>query len=355
MSTSDLLDVQRYCDAATYLPQTTDDLVKQLDISASDAAQFQDMLDAYKVMSDHCQDFKMNTFKQMPLLADDVANYGLKAVSTYYPALNMVIAKWQDGTMAPDLAKAKFVAILATLKQEVVDNASKASAMQAKVAAFTDQTKKDQDVLTPIKAKYDAKYDGEGGLIAQLKTQIQGDSDQIDYWNKEYQKDVTIACTSATYAWIFPEGTIAAAVVAGVYGKKATDALDQVHHFQDDLAAATAQEQVDITLMADLHIASKSIGGILDALEGALAVLVRMEGIWNTLAGDITAIGATLDAAGGDAVIIKDLDIDAAIEQWNVVVTEAKNYSVNAFVTITTEADIKSKPATLFAVPARAA
>jgi hypothetical protein len=43
---------------------------------------------------------------------------------------------WQDGSMAPDKAKAKVDAILATLKQDVLSNAKKASDMQTKVCCL---------------------------------------------------------------------------------------------------------------------------------------------------------------------------------------------------------------------------
>lgn len=353
MSNSDFLDIQRYCDAGTQLPTTNKELADKLGISTSDTDKFQELLSAYQNVSTHCGDFRTNTFKQTVDLANDIADYALKASGTYYPALNTIIGMWQDGSMAPDKAKAKVDAILATLKQDVLSNAKKASDMQTKVAAFANETINDKAILDPIKTKYDAQYEGQGGLIAQLKTQIQADSDQIDYWNKEYQKDVTIACTSATYAWVVPYGTIAAAVVAGIYGKRAQDALDQVHKFQDEKAAASTQEQIDITLMADMHLASNSISGILDAIKGALKVLTHMEGIWNSLAADITSIGSTLQSVDVDPLIIKDLDIDAAIAEWKTVETEAKTYAVNAFITVTTEADIKSKPAALYLVQKR--
>ena len=72
---------------------------------------------------------------------------------------------------------------------------------------------------------------------------------ELDKASADYNYDVTVAATTPTYAWIFPFGTIPAVVVAGVYGKRATDAYkkmgecrDQIKTAQGDLQAKMAQQ-----------------------------------------------------------------------------------------------------------------
>lgn len=349
MSTADFTNLQRYLDAGTQLPLTPHDLVIRLKMDATDAAssEFTGMLEGYNKLAGHCGDFRSNTLTPMITLAEDIANYGDDASGTYLPALVTIIESWQDATDPVVVAKlkAKFEAALGVLKQAADDNAAKAKAMQKKIQSFADDTTADQAFLQPIRDTIKKKYEGEGGEIARLMTEVQNDSDQMDYWNSEYNRDVTIACTTACYAWVVPYGTIAAAVVAGVYGKKAQNALDKVHQFRDQMNAASAEEQRDVQLMADLKIADASLGGILTALQGALVVLQKMEGIWTALSGDIAAISANLSKADTVPLIIKDAVADAVIAAWIRVSKEARNYVTNAFVTIVTEAEVSANPA----------
>ena len=349
MSVADFTNLQRYLDAGTQLPLTPNDLVVRLKMAATDAAsaEFSGMLDGYNKLATHCGDFRSNTLTPMITLAEDIANYGDDASGTYLPALVAIIEVWQNATDATVIAKlkAKFAAALDVLRQAADDNAAKAKAMQTKIKTFTDETTADQAFLQPIRDTIEKKYQGEGGEIARLMTEVKNDSDQMDYWNSEYNKDVTIACTTACYAWVVPYGTVAAAIVAGVYGKKAQDALDKVHQFRDQMNAASAEEQRDVQLMADLKIADTSLSGILTALQGALLVLQKMEGIWTALSGDIAAISTNLSKANTVPLIIKDAVADAVIAAWVKVSKEARTYVTNAFVTIVTEAEVSANPA----------
>ena len=71
--------------------------------------------------------------------------------------------------------------------------------------------------------EYDRKCGNQSAKVAQIKQELAEASDALQAANDEYAHDVTVAATTPTYTWVWPFGTIAAGVVAGDYGKKATD------------------------------------------------------------------------------------------------------------------------------------
>lgn len=345
MSREEFIAVQTYCEAGMQLPITRDEVHTKLGVAVEDEAEFDDMISAYVKVHDHCLEFSTHTFPDTVALAGDLVDYGRNKAPVFYGALLKVIQAWQDGTLPPDKAAKKVDAILVNLKADAQARADKAQAVYDKVQDFATQTEADKGFLEPIKARYKAKYEGEGGLIATFNAQIENDVKQIGIWNEEYKKDVTIAATSATYAWIFPVGTIAAGVIAGVYGKKATEALDNVHDYQNKLATAKEDLRKAILLMADLKLADGSLDGLLTKLNAALPVIEKMKGIWLALHADIAKVLTIIQNDIQNAPVeIKDLGVDEAIGEWSTIASEADDYRVNAFITVTTEEAIKQDP-----------
>jgi hypothetical protein len=353
MSRPEFQSLQTYCDDAATLPTTPDELVSKIGISRETAATFQDMLDAYSAVQKHCANFSSVTFPKTVSLASMVAQYGLVCSQTYLPALILTIQEWQDETDPVKMARyqKKVDAILTQLASMARQYAAEADSVQAMVGDFLAQTTLDKNTLEPIQKKYHDKYEAEGGVIADLQQKLKDAQGMIDSLNDEYKKDVTIACTTATYAWLFPAGTIAAAVVAGVYGKRAQDALDQIHSWEETRDQESVELQKDINLMADLHLADHSIGGLLDALRGALPIIRKIRGIWGAIHDDIAAVAGTLIDARKADLWVKDNVVDAAARQWKAVSDAADNYRINAYITTTTVTQIKSSDPKLFIVP----
>lgn len=344
LSKPEFVAVQTYVEAGKRLPASRDEMTSRLGISAEDVAEFDDLIAVYNQIDGHCTYFSTATFPMSVQLASAITEYNTK-VPTYYGALNQVITLWQDGKITPDQGKAKLDALLSNLRDTAQTYATTAKTVKDKMIQFVEETKGDQANLTPVQQRYHDKYEAEGGLIDTYTSQIKTDLDNIKNWNDQYQHDVTVAATSATYAWVWPVGTIAAAIVAGIYGKRATDALDHVHEYQDKLAQAQGDLRKALLLTHDLYLANDSLAGIVAKLNAALPVLEKMEGIWGAIADDmanvLTAIDQDIDKA---PVIIKDLGVTEAIDDWAKVAAIADAYRVNAYITVTTEDQIKANP-----------
>ena len=95
----------------------------------------------------------------------------------------------------------------------------------------------------------------------------------------DYNYDVTVAATTPTYAWIFPFGTIPAVVVAGVYGKRATDAYKKMGECRDRIKTAQGDLQAKMAMVGCLRSATDSVSRIADLIQKAVAPIEAMKGM----------------------------------------------------------------------------
>jgi hypothetical protein len=278
-------------------------------------------------------------------LAGDIADYGHHDAPVFYGAITKIADAVNAGTLTDDKAATQIDMICTRLAKDAQANSDKVDQAMKDISSFIVQIRHDKGALAPIHARYVQEYEGQAGLITQFTQEVEDDKNLIDSFNKEYRKDVTIACTSATYAWVFPAGTIAAAVVAGVYGKRAQDALDHVHEYQDKRASTEDKLRAAILLKHDFEFANQSLDGLISDLNAAMPVLEKAKGIWGALADDLKNINATIkNNPQGVPAFIASLSVDVAIQQWKDLADAADQYRVNAYITVKSEADIKANP-----------
>src|SRR5258705_5035167 len=164
----------------------------------------------------------------------------------------------------------------------------------------------------------------------------------------EYNHDVIVAATAAAYAWVFPVGTIAAGIVAGIYGKKATDALARAHGLSTAIDTLNTELRSAAILMADLTRINVDLGDIGGKIDAAVPALDKMRGAWEGISSDLDNIRTVIANDIGKApAIIKSLGIDTAIADWAAVAAEADQYRVNAYITVQPPATAARSPMVL--------
>jgi hypothetical protein len=134
---------------------------------------------------------------------------------------------------------------------------------------------------------------------------------------------------------VFPYGTIAAVIVAGVYGDKAIRALqnvraaeEQIHSLSDTLAA-------DAKLMIAVNSAETGISNILEPLNAALPIIQKIQGVWRAISDDLQNITNLIKENIQDALpIIMNLGVEDAISSWTQVGKAADAYRINAYITV---------------------
>lgn len=347
LSSSDWYAIQSYVTNALskeIMPHTEKDFRAFLGSAApADLSDFDPLIGAYKNIFDHVTVWNDDTYPQSVSLASDIVAYARQAPTYYNPILPLA----EKLTENPDdeKTKEKLQAILDVLINQADAYHSQAEEVFKKIKSFADQTAQDKVTLAGVDGEgglykyYNDKYGETSDEVKLLNDEIKAQQIVLDAANKEYEQDVVIAATTPTYAWIFPFGTIAAAVVAGIYGDKAVKALDRAKAAQKKINELTAELQVNANLMNSLNITIGSLDNNIDSISAALPIIQKIQGVWGGISDDLGNISALIKTNIQEALpIIMDLGVEAAIEQWKAVGKEAEAYRVNAYITVETKA-----------------
>ena len=142
-----------------------------------------------------------------------------------------------------------------------------------------------------------------------------------------------IAATTPTYAWVPIVGLIAAAVVAGIYGARAVEALDRARAAQGKINELAASLAADANLMTAINSAQIGMNRIVADVAAALPVIQKIQGVWGGISSDLGHISSLIDTDIRQVPpIIMSLGVDEAVRAWHNVALNADAYRVNAYV-----------------------
>jgi hypothetical protein len=200
---------------------------------------------------------------------------------------------------------------------------------------FSLDTSVNEAAIGTLFKTYSDKISGTSGTIKTMQAQLAQDKADLADAEDEYKHDIIVAATSASYAWIWPCGSIAAGIVAGIYGDKATKAKARIDALGDLVNSLEAKIAADATLVLDLTRINNDITGITKKIDDALPAIQKIQGMWNALKDDLSSLLATINGEIKDMPsFIAGLGIEEAIVLWQKVADEADNYRINAYITI---------------------
>ena len=341
LSKPEWLTVQCYVVSSIHLPTDQESLRKGLPAEPPGGMdQFDNLLCAYRDLHAHCRYWQDHTFQDSVNCAADIVHYNQK-VPSYYGALTKLLPRLEQDP--PDeMAANQFKAILNNLSGQAKIYAAHAGMVRQGMKDFAEQTAQDQFTIKSLTDDYEKKLGTESPLIEQLSQQLVTDKNALKKWQDEYHTDVIKAATTPTYGWIWPFGTIAAGIVAGIYGKKATDALKRVHGYQDAIKTLSNELQSAANLMLDLRRICSDLSDISDQLNAAVPIIQKIQGVWTAIHSDVENIMRIIDEDINQVpAIIKSLGIEEAIQAWAKVSREADAYRVNAYINVTTEEEAR--------------
>jgi hypothetical protein len=321
------------------LPTTADAFRKSLGAGApKDLSDFDKLIEAYVAVNQHVTTWSTKTFPASVALASDVYQYGTVKAPVYYPRI-LDEAKILERNPDDEQAKTALKAMLDNLKRDADQKSAKAGEVSTAIGTFATDSELDKVTLVGADGKgglvsyYDKKYGSTSAEVKKLTDDIAEQKGILKSADDEYDHDVVVAATSPTYAWVWPLGTIAAAVVAGVYGKRATDALDRARAAQAKIDLLADKLAADANLLVAIHNAEVGAGSIVRGLTEALPVIQKIQGVWGGIAADLGAISALIDDDIRNVPpIIMGLGVDEAIKSWHQVALRADAYRVNAYV-----------------------
>jgi hypothetical protein len=339
LSRPEWIALQTYCTNAAALPTTPEAFRKSLgDGAPPDLSDFTQLISAYKVIGTHTADWTKTTYPAAVALAGDVYQYGTSKVPSYYPQL-LAEAKVLTKDPSDEQAKAALKAILDHLKSDTDGRAKRAGEVVNQISRFAADTETDRATLVGgdgnggLVKYYNDKYGQASKEVEKLAKDLVDEGKVLNEANAEYDHDVVVATTTPTYAWIWPFGTVAAAVVAGVYGRRAVEALERARAAEAKIATLHAKLAADARLMVALHGAETGMGAIVGNITESLPVIQKMQGVWGGISADLAALASMVDDdIRNVAPIIMELGIEATVRAWANVAAAANAFRIHAYV-----------------------
>ncbi len=283
MSRSDWITIQTYCTDAKALPTTDTSFRNSLGPGApSDLSDFEALITAYVAINTHVDFWTKTAYPESVALASAIYEYGKDKAPVFYPPI-LKEAKILEDNPNDEKAKAALKAILDNLQKDARDKEAKAKAVADQITKFADDTQSDLSTLVGPDGKaglvkyYNDKYGKASADVVELGQEIDAQRLLLKAANDEYNHDVVVAATTPSYAWVWPAGTIAAAVVAGIYGHRAVEALDRARAAQDKINKLTADLAADANLMVAINSAEHGMTTIIQAISAALPVIQKIQ------------------------------------------------------------------------------
>jgi hypothetical protein len=340
LSATEWVAIQVYVNNGLALPATADAFKASLGSGApSDLADFTQLISAYASLHNHVNTWQTDTYPATVTLASDIHQYALEAPTYYNPILPLA----QTLSTNPDdkNAATELTALLGVLTKQAQANHDRAAEVADKIKTFADQTQTDRVTLSGpdgnsgLQKYYFDKYGAESADVVDLTKKLALKQKELADANAEYDHDVVVAATTPTYAWVWPFGTIAAAIVAGVYGKRATDALAAGRAAQLQIDTYSAKLAADAKMMIAINTTEAGISNILNKLNAALPIIQKVQGVWGAIRDDLNGIIDLIETNIAEVPpIIMNMGVTSAINAWTSVGEEADKFRVNAFITV---------------------
>ena len=297
--------LQVYSTWCQKLPNSETSLNTYLNISNPGAYDFYaGMLEAYKDTSTAGTTFMNTVFPHLVGVGNDLQSFAQTAgttadqggiFSTVTNLLNTITSSTTPAA-AQVILQTEVLPLLQALQTMADQNASNAGKVGDELTAYKSDLVKAQAKLSAVDTLVTNNAAVSQATIDQLSggVDVVGSIAQLEALKKteqdEYQKDVTIACTTLTYAWVPWVGLITAAVVAGIYGKKATDMLNQVNA-TSDLIKTDQQQLTTATAVHKVQSLAKSgLDSAVTYTDQAIVQSTTVQNNWNTISSNLVSI-----------------------------------------------------------------
>ncbi|KAL1673918.1 hypothetical protein EV122DRAFT_293783 [Schizophyllum commune] len=306
------------------------------------------LLESYARAKGHCTTFKQTTYPSIVGLASDVYDYaqnaGGKTQDSFYGMSSSVVACLTLTTLATSQEqKNGLVETIASLvdmqTQSIAQNIGKAQAVMQKLQEFGKQMKKDELAMRQSENAIISKLKDMVGDADELQKKLDSCREKLAAEQAELEHDKIVAATTLTYAWIPGVGTIAATVVAALYGKAAKKMAERIDELKK-LIASTEDEvnnpnRADATrIIADLTAVDADLRNLHSLTIPAAGSIEEMTTTWMKIADALGTLKdlASKDPSAAEAAVAK-IDQNQMVDKWNALKVAADKYRNAAFVT----------------------
>lgn len=356
LDSSDNLTLQHYLLEGMVLPSTDDAIKTTFYLDDEQLESFRDLQKAFGDIKDHCTTFYQGAYLGAVNLASSIVDCSFD-IEGYLGKIIKLVDLFTQGKLDEQSATDQISAVISLLIDKFNKYTESSQNVCNGINTFYEETIQDNVCMNGADGKsglvesYKDKYELNEGDIKKLDDDIEEATRELEDATKEYNHDVTVAATTPTYAWFFPFGTIPAAVVAGVYGKRATDAYNKMKKLEKEIETKTQEYKQKMALVASLALAKQQTKDIGDLVKTAITPIEEMKGCWNAISQDLSNLLNTVqEDINKAALIIKDVPTQIAINKWKSVAAMADDYRKRAFISSISE---KMAVANIIPFPAR--
>ncbi len=338
MTSTSWLSLQTFLHDVQNLPATLAALKTKMGAGApDDMSTFQPLVDLYASMQTEASTFTGTIYPLIVSLASDIYDYNAN-IGVCYKALKQIVdainTASNNGQTPSSVDQEHLKETFQYLAGKVTPLITKAGQVKSDLNEFITKMGTYSGTLTTLHGQYNTQYGTQSTAVANIQAEIASDTTALANYQAQYNHDVTVAATSPTYGWIWPVGTIAAAIVAGVYGHRATEALNSIHATTSEISGLKDTEKADSNLMSDLNMANNGISALKQHMTVALGIVEGVEGNWTAISADLSEIAGQLSSGASALPFLLEANYSQLISEWQTLATLCDNYRQNAFITV---------------------
>ncbi|MFG1283239.1 hypothetical protein V5F34_15435 [Xanthobacter autotrophicus] len=291
--------LQVYLNYGVRLPTDDADLrIVLANASLAEMPYYRSMKSGLALIKTACKDFMTDGLPEMLGVGNDLKRFAENAVKSEGDLMGVVEQLVKDGDLdaAAELIKAMRddaqAAVARTLRVEkslgkfsgdLGDAAGKLEVAQGEI-----ESDHSLQSATIAALQGDEKTAGSLAQLQKAKAELE---DQYDH-------EVAVAATTPTYAWVGPPiGLIAAVVVAGVYGDRATKTLREVEQRRKDIADKSLELDKALRVRDVSRLAERTVANASRYTALAISHVQVVKTAWNGLGSDLQSIAGFLKAS----------------------------------------------------------
>lgn len=327
--------IQRYVGDVARLPRDEDALTKWLGSPAPDRirADMTAMLALNNQLQAHCTAWTATTYPKVVAIATAIHDHAQKARIFYAPIHDLV--QRLDKDPPDEAAKAKLMAILASLTGDAEEREKHAREVHTLVKQFADQTAVDREAVSRMYTSFDKNYGTANATLIQNVKDLEALTKQLKATQDQYNHDTVVAATTPSYAWVPLVGLICGVVIAGVYGDRAVKGAEEIKRLGAKIAATDEENVRMFSVMAAANLSRHAMDEIQKDIQAALPALQHVQGVWAAMADNLKNVQKIIDTDIRRALnVIRELGVQRALDQWAEIQAQASAFRDTAYISV---------------------
>ncbi|WDE11308.1 alpha-xenorhabdolysin family binary toxin subunit A [Thalassomonas haliotis] len=338
--------IQAYVQEALRLPITQASMVSAFGIPSSVSfSNFQALLNEYKSIHATANDWNSTIYPSVVNLALKLGNYAEIHRLIIAPLIDSLMAM-KEAARANDQIGAEAqrntaVALLTMLKAEARTRQAETVKAESDLLGFAADIARQSGQLDQLRTTHSEYLQDDGSA---LKAQIATLNARARQLNADYDHYVTVAATTASYAWIPFFGLIAAGSVAGVYGDKAEKARKERNQVLADIRVLQQQLTYKENIYASYQKSHQSVIDLENKIRTAVVHINKLKGHWQGINSDFDTILESITASQGvngldNAIaLVGSITAQATVGQiqtkWQQISAKASKFVENAYIAV---------------------